>query len=281
MSNRKLYKLDKQGNLNFGTLNRLHRNKYKADSVWNQTWVLMIIIIACMVADWFSFASLFASFLYENELLRNICIIGMVLCFEISPVYCGYNMKKKACGYNVEAISIVLPLAAFILGVIINILLRIATRDLAFPDLSNTTTSVLGGDTTESGGSSNALTYSIFFSVLPIITSLVAYSATYTMSNPLNQERQKLEKTKLELTQNMSQLESVLAEYDADENYLDRMLADDDSKFDSALSMIRNQRDEYFDYARQRINEHLASPAATGYMVEYAEKSNYKEDNNR
>ena len=279
MKNKKLYRLDKQGHLDFHTRGRLHQEKYKADSVWNQTWVLMIIIVFCMAADWASFASLFASFLYDNELLRNICIIGMVLCFEVSPVYIGYNMKKKACGYNVEVIAILIPLAAFALGVIINILLRIATRDLAFPDLSNISTSVFSGNTTESSGSANALTYSIFFSVLPIITSLVAYSATYTMSDPLKRERQGLEKINMELTQNIDHLEAALAEYGSDEDYLNRMLADDQAKFEAALSMIRNQRDEFFDYARQKISEHLASPSATSYAVKYGLKTcDEKED---
>jgi len=279
MKNPKLYKLDKQGNLNFLTHNRLHKDKYKEDSVWNQTWLLMVIVAACIVADYASFSSLFASFLYDNALLRNICIIALVLAFEISPVYLGAAMKKRACGYHVEKISMIIPLLAFVLGVIINLILRLATHELTFPDLSGAVTSMIGGtNETESTGSQNSVVYACFFAILPVITSLVAFAASYAMSDPLKKERAALEKTKIELTRQIGQLESMLAEYGSDESYLERLLADDESKFNTALMMIHNQRDEFFDYARQKISEHLASPAATSYVVDYGKKSNFEED---
>jgi hypothetical protein len=277
MKDKKLYQMDKDGNLNFRPLEKLHKDRYKPDSVWNHTWVLMLIVIACMVADFASLASLFAAFLYDNTFLRYICVIGMVLVMEIAPVYLSYNLKKRACGYNVETISIVIPLVAFIVGAAINIMLRIVTRNEAFPNLSSLTTSVIGGDSAETGDSSKPIYYAIFFAILPILTSLIAFAATYTMSNPLNHERKKLEKANIDLTQHIDQLESVLAEYDSDGNYLDRMQTDDDSKYNAALAMIHNQRNEFFYYCRQRISEHLASPGATSYEVGYALKD-YRKD---
>ena len=77
--------MDEEGNLNFRPLNKLHNDKYKPDSLWNQAWVLTTIVIACMAADFASFSSLFAAFLYDNVLLRYIAIIGMVLVMEIAP----------------------------------------------------------------------------------------------------------------------------------------------------------------------------------------------------
>ncbi|MDR1464753.1 MAG: hypothetical protein LBJ11_05575 [Oscillospiraceae bacterium] len=278
MKDKQLYRIDKDGNLNFQPLDKLHRDKYKPDSVWNHTWVLMLIVIACMVADFASMSSLFAAFLYDNVFLRYICIIGMVLVMEVAPIYLSYSLKKRACGYNVETISIVIPLVAFVVGAVINIMLRIVTRNEAFPDLSNLTTSVIGGGAVQTGDSSKPLYYAIFFAILPILTSLIAFAATYTMSNPLNHERKKLEKAHIDLIQHIDQLEAVLSEYDSDGNYLERMQTDDDAKYNAALSMIRSQRDEYFDYCRQRISEHLASPGATSYEVDYALKSNYGED---
>ena len=275
---KKLYKLDKQGNLEFNTRNHLHKLKYKSDSVWNQTWLLMVIIIACIIADCASFSSLFASFLYDNALLRSICIIGMIIAMEVGPIYFGYNLKKRACGYNVEKISIIVPLAAFIMGAAINIILRLATHSLVFQDLSNATTSIMGENVAESSDSQNSIIYAWFFGILPIVTSLVAFVATYSMSNPLKSELQKLEKTNIELTDQIDQLDAVLAEYDSDENYLERLMADDNAKFNAALLMIQKQRDEYFDYCRQRISEHLATPSATSYVVEHVVSNNYEED---
>ena len=278
-NNKKLYQVDKQGNLQFKPLSKLHKEKYKPDSVWNHTWLLMVIIIACVITDIASFASLFSSFLYDSALLRYVCIVGMIIALEISPIYFSYNLKKRACGYNVEAISIYIPLASFVIGVIINIVLRIVTHDLVFPDLSDTTTSIIGGGgVTKNEGSSRSLVYAIFFAIVPILTSLAAMAATYTMSNPLNNERKKLEKADLEIKQNIDQMEAIISEYDADSNYLERMLSEDDSTYNAALSMIHNQRDEYFNYSRQRISEYLADPGATSYEVAYSLKSSQGED---
>ena len=273
---KKLYKLDKQGNLEFNTRNHLHKLKYKSDSVWNQTWLLMVIIIACVIADCASFSSLFASFMYDNALLRGICIIGMIIAMEVGPIYFGYNLKKRACGYNIEKISIIAPLVAFTMGAAINIILRVTTHSLVFPDLSNATTSIMGGNVTESSDSQNSIIYACFFGILPIITSLVAFVATYSMSNPLKSELQKLEKTNIELTDQIDQLDAVLAEYD--DNYLELLMADDDAKFNAALLMIQKQRDEFFDYCRQRISEKLGTPSATSYVVEHTAANNYEGD---
>jgi len=279
MKDKKLYRMDEDGNLNFRPLGKLHKEKYKPESFANHTWFLAVIIACCIAADFASFSSLFASFLYDNAFLRYICIIGMVLVMEIAPVYLGLNAKKKSCGYNVEMITIIVPLVAFILGAAINIMLRLVTHSDVFPDLSDATTSIIGGGgVTETNGSSKSIFYAIFFAVLPIATSLVAFAATYTMSNPLNKERQKLEKANIALTEHIDQLESIVSEYDAEDNYLDRMLAEDDAKYNAALSMIHSQRDEYFDYSRQRISEHLASPGATSYEVDYGLKSRRERD---
>jgi hypothetical protein len=232
-----------------------------------------MIVIACMVADFASFSSLFAVILYDNVVLRYIAIIGMVLVMEIAPVYLAYNLKRKSCGYRVETINIIVPLVAFIAGAAINFMLRIATRNEAFPDLSSMTTSVIDStDTMETGGSPNALYYALFFAILPILTSLIAFAATYTMSDPLNAEKKRLEKSELELKQHIDQMEAVLAEYDSEGNYLERMLSEDEQKYNAALWTIHSQRDEWFDYARQRISEFLASPGATSYEVEYKTK---------
>jgi len=266
---KKVYKLDKKGNLHFTARNQLHKSKYKSDSVWNNTWVLGIIIGFCALADYASFSSLFSAILYDNAFLRGICILGMVVIMEFSPAYVGFNLKKKACGYNVEALAIIVPLLAFILGCAINIILRLATHSLVFPDFSDTATSVIGSSASESGNSSNSIVYAWFFGILPIATSLIAFGASYSMSNPLKQELQKLEKEHIELTDRIDQIDAILEEYSPDEEYLNRLLSEDESKYNAALSMVQNQKHEFFNYARQRISEHLGTPSATSYVVEY------------
>jgi len=271
MNNKKLYTLDNEGNLRFEKRRQLNKSKHKPDSFWNSSYFLALIIITCVAADYACFSSLFASFLYSNAMLRNICIIAMVIAFEVSPVYFAYNMKRRSCGYSVPTISIFVAFFAFVLGATANIILRLTTHSLVFPDLVNISTSVIGNsEVIESSGSSNSIIYAWFFAVLPIITSMIVFAATYTISNPLLKEFEKLKKENIELTDEITQLEAILAEYEADENHLDRLLTDDHARYNAALLMIQKQRDEYFDFCRQRMAERLGSPAATSYRVEHS-----------
>ena len=278
MNNKKLYKVDQEGNLRFSKREQLHKSKNRPDSIWNSTWFMMVIIIACLTADFASFSSLFASFLYDNAFLRNVCIVAMILIFEVSPIYLGYNMKRRSCGYTVQKMSIIIPLFAILLGAAANIALRLATHSLVFPDLTNTATSVIGDGGAQSGSSQNSLVYAWFFGSLPIITSLVAFAATYTISSPLKRECEKLQKENIELTDQIDQLDAILTEFGADENYLDRLLAADEAKYNAALLMIQRQRDEYCDYCRQKISEYLGSPSATSYTVGHAVANHVEED---
>ena len=79
------------------------------------------------------------------------------------------------------------------------------------------------------------------------------------------------------MTDQIDQLDAVLAEYDSDD-YLVRLMADDDAKFNAALLMIKKQRDEFMNYCRQRISEKLGTPSATSYVVEHTVTNNYEED---
>ena len=269
MNNKNLYILDNEGNLRFNKRGQLNQSKHKADSFWNSVYFLTLIIIACVAADYACFSSLFGALLYDSVMLRSICIIMMVMVFEVSPIYFAYNLKRRSCGYNVPKLSVVVALIAYTLSAVVNIILRLTTHALVFPDLVNLSTSVIGSSSaTESGGLPNSIVYAWFFGILPIVASMVVYTATYTVSNPLLKEYEKVKKANIELTDEINQLEAILAEYDSDENYLERMLTDDQAKYSAALLMIRKQRDEYFDYCRQKISEHLGSPAATSYTVE-------------
>ena len=266
---KQLYRMDNDGNLTFQPLNKLHKDRYKPDSVLNYTCVLMLVLMTTIVTDFAGFSSLFSKLFYDSIVLRYISILGLILATDVSPAYLGYSLKKRACGYNVETITIIAPLVALVLGLTINAILRLASHEIAFPDLGNLNTSIIDGTAADTT-SSQSIFYAIFFSVLPIITSLVAFAATYSMSNPLNAERKKLEKANLDLTQHLDQLESIVAEYDAEGNYHDRMLTKDEQKYQAALAMITGQEHEYYDHVRQRISEFLANPSATSYEVKYA-----------
>ena len=280
MSKNDLCKTDKHGNLIFPGDKKLKRMTDTPESLWHRTSVLIIILAACAVTDFFSFRQIFDAVLYDSPILRYCCIIGLLCAFEIAPVYLAHNIKKKSVGFNVGRLSIIVPLLILALAIAANIYLRVVTAPDAFPDLSNTSTSAIGGGTNNGPGVSHyAGALGLFMGLLPIITAAICFTATYSMTNPLLTAKRKLEKLRDELTTRCDQLEAALKETDEDD-YLNRLLADDEARYNAALGKIEQQRRTYYDHARMRINEYLANPAAIGYHVAYATGKEDKNDAN-
>ena len=120
----------------------------------------------------------------------------------------------------------------------------------------------------------------VLFDCIVLATSLLAFGASYTISNPLKSELAKVSKQNIEITNQIDQLEAVIAEYESDQNHLDRLLSEDQAKFDASLSMIHKHRDEYCDYSRQKIAEHLGTAAGVSYAAERFIPNNSEEDLN-
>jgi len=268
MPKKTLYKVDKQGNLIF-TQNDLQRARYKTETFWYQPWILLAIMIACAIVDAANFSQLFDGFLLDSDFIRYVSIGAMIIAFEVAPVYFAFSLKKYAMGYNIEKWSILIPLAAFIMAIIVNVILRIVTKDLVFRDITIGTSLLSNSVQTPVNPLPNALYYSIFFAALPLITACVSFAAAFSMANPLRDELKKLDIEKGLILEKIGQIKPIIEEYEADKGFLERLKENDDDKYSAALNMIEKKRDTYLDYVRQRINEHLSDPSDISHPVDY------------
>ena len=229
-------------------------------------------MLLCAAADLVSFMQLFSSFLYDNLSLRFIAIFAMLMAFEIAPIYLGYTMKKREQGYNIRDFLTIGFVASFVMAAVVNVVLRIITKDLAFPDFSNLAASSSAlGSATMAGTRSNALYYASAFAVLPIITSVVSFLASFTMANPLRDEMKKLEHEHVKIAESIGQIQAILKEYDADLEHFDRLLIDDSNKYGAAFAMIQKKRELYFDYVRELFNEYLKDSTEIGRPIKKPE----------
>jgi hypothetical protein len=206
---------------------------------------------------------MFAILLYDSQVMRWLAVVGMLVAFEIIPIIAANNLKKQTSGYKASPALTVILAVIFLCVVVLNVYLRYTTRDTVFPNLDSYTRSMFGnGDIAADMTNPNALPLAMFFGLLPVFTSVVSFGCAYMLFSPLQKEKQSLEKTYALLTDEVNRYSAIIQEYDADANFNERILAGDNAKYEAARARAAGQANYLKNYTRQRIKEHLATPAA-------------------
>lgn len=266
MRKNKLYCIDRQGNLNFTLRKELVRRFGRSDSIWENPVVSVLTMVVCGILDFTMFHQIFASFLYDSLAVRMLSIIGMLIGFDLSPIFLGIVLKKRKQGINAGRVTEVVMIIAFVIAFIANISLRIAVRKLILPDIlfSNTF-----DDGTAIGPALHVnfpMVYALFASALPVVTSFVSFGVSYQSANPLRARAQKLKEEQIRTEDAIAQIEAVLMEYEADSDYLNRLLEEDEQKYRNMLEIIQERTLLYCDYVRERLKEHLGDPTSSNEL---------------
>lgn len=262
--NRKMYKIGQQGNIDFNLRKEIARDHGTGDSGWEHPIVSAVIMLVCGLLDFVMFKQLFGAILWDSVVLQMLSIIALLIGFDLAPVYAGIVIKKIQQGFKGKRYIATMMGVAFIIAFVGNLLLRLETKDIIMPDTSAISSYSMG--TTTSTESSLPLLYACFASVMPLITSLVSFGVSLHSSNPLRGRLVKLEKEQVKLEDDIEEIESILEEYDADEDYMKRLIEDDDEKYNKVLEMVRERGMMYCDYVRERIKEHLGNPVSTNQL---------------
>lgn len=266
-NNETLWSRDNQGNLQFGTKRRIAKERTKPDTLWNHPFLLVVIIVLCAAVDSICFKQLFDSFLLDAPLIRWTAILGMLFAFDFVPVYLGLNLKKRLQSYNVSIAVLITMVAILAIAFAVNVYLRIEFKDLVMPDLTESSTSIFGSVSAESNVSSRAFPYAVFASIVPLLTSIGSFTISFFMANPLKAEKLAFDSEHNELADHIGQIDALLQEYEADPDFYGRLTQDDDAKFEAMRQMIREKRETYRDYVRERIKEHLGNPIANNILA--------------
>lgn len=257
-----LYTSNEQGELIFDDTDS-RRYNYKSDSFFSSLPFQLLILVTCAVTDFASFSQMFSILLYDSQIMRWLAVVGMLVAFEIIPIIVANNLKKYVSGYKSSAILTAALFIIFFCGVALNIYLRYTTRDAVFPNLDSYTRSMFGsGEIAADMSNPNALPLALFFGLLPVFTSVVSFGCAYMLFNPLKKEKQNLEKSCALLIDEVNRYSATIQEYDADADFLERILEGDDAQYEAALARIASQVSYLKNHARQRIKEHLLTPAA-------------------
>ena len=258
-----LWTIDQQGQLHFPMRSKIAGGTAGADTAWEHPVALFIVLLLCAALDFIMFKQLFAAILYDSVWIQRFSILGLLICFDLAPIYLGLFLKKRKQGYRVENWILFGLAAAFFAAFIGNVFLRISMRDVVLPDLTQTSTSVMGevqADT--AAGSDRAMAYALFAAFLPFGTSLVSFGISYLTANPLGKHLRRLRREEVEAQEALDQIDATIAEYDASADHLILLQQEEDERYRATMAAIGEQTLHYCDYVRERIKEHLGDPAA-------------------
>ena len=248
--------------------------RYKPDTPFDNSIVPYLIMSFCAGVDGFVFYSLFSKISYDSPILLAVQIAGFLFGFDVVPIFIGIHYKRLRQGLTKDRFVLYLALAVCAIAVLMNTALRIMTIDLMAPvtdaamtiDMMTNSPGVTAQATTGSGIDPVAIALTIFGIGIPVVTSLGSFFISFVTYNPLQIRKQRLEKMIAQVRDNMRRLDAIIADYDAEPDFVGNMQAEDRTRYDAMLKMNKAKVVGYCDYVRERLKEHLADPSSNNAL---------------
>lgn len=266
-----LISIDCNGEFVYHGLNSHISKKYRADTPLDKSFVPYLIMAFCAIVDASVFISLFKMISYDSPFMLGVQVAGCLFAFDVVPLYLGIQLRRIKQGLSKDRFIMWLALVVCVLACVMNVVLRLMTVEQMSPDLSSATTSYFGTVAQESQTTSidaTAVALTIFGIILPVLTSVGSFFISYLTYNPLKVRKRLEEEMLAEKKDEIRRLDAILTEYDADTEFAEHLVQDDEGKFEEMKKMQRAVVISYCDYVRQRLKEHLATPTAINALSE-------------
>ena len=242
--------------------------KYKADTPFDNKVVPYLIMAFCALVDGFVFYGLFSKISYDSPVMLGVQIAGFLFGFDVVPIFFGIQYRRLRQGLNKDRFTLILALAVCSIACLMNIILRITTIDLLSPDVGMETTSYFGTavQEAETDVDPTAIALTIFGIGIPLVTSLGSFVIAYMTYDPLK-IRMRREEEMIEATRDeVRRLEAILDDYDAEPNFAEHLMADEEGKFREMIKLQQSLAIGYCDYVRQKLKEHLHNPSSNSVL---------------
>lgn len=262
-----IWMLDRNGEIENLKLNHGTRMKYKADTPMDKSFVPYLVMLFCAVVDATVFLSLFKMISYDSPFMLAIQVSGFLFAFDVVPIYLGIHLRRLKQGLTSDRFIMWLAVGVCALACLMNIGLRILTiHEMAPPDLSGAATSYYGtvvdASAQSSGIDSAAIALTIFGIGVPILTSIGSFFISYLTYDPLRVRLQRQDEMIAEKWDEIRRLKAILCEYEADEGWAEKLIADDERRCAEMARMHKALTISYCDYVRQCLKEHLKNPTS-------------------
>lgn len=266
-----LISIDRNGEFVYHGLNSHTSKKYRADTPLDKSFVPYLIMAFCAIVDASVFISLFKMISYDSPFMLGVQVAGCLFAFDVIPLYLGIQLRRIKQGLSKDRFIMWLALVVCVLACAMNVVLRLMTMEQMSPDMSSATTSYFGTVAQESQITSidaTAVALTVFGIILPVLTSVGSFFISYLTYNPLKVRKRLEEEMLAEKKDEIRRFDAILTEYDADTEFAEHLVQDDEGKFEEMKKMQRAVVISYCDYVRQRLKEHLATPTAINALSE-------------
>lgn len=262
---------DRNGEFIYNGLNSHIGKKYRADTPMDKSFVPYLIMLFCAVVDTSCFVSLFMRISYDSPFMLAIEVAGCLFAFDIVPLYLGIQYRRLKQGISKDRFVLWLALAVCMLACATNVILRLTTMNQMSPDLSSASTSYFGtvaAEVADTTADPTAIALTIFGIVLPILTSIGSFFISFLTYNPLKVRKRTIDEMLNEKKDEVRRFDAVLGEYDADLEFANHLLEDNEGKYEAMKKMQRAVVLNYCEYVRQKLKEHLANPTSINALSE-------------
>lgn len=262
---------DRNGEFVYQGLNSHIGKKYRADTPLDKSFVPYLIMLFCAVVDASVFISLFKMISYDSPFMLGIEVVGFLFAFDVVPLYLGIQLRRLKQGISKDRFILWLAFVVCVLACAMNIALRLTTMDQMSPNLSAASTSYFGTVTEEAvdtGSDPTAIALTIFGIGLPMLTSIGSFFISFLTYNPIKVRKRAAEEMLAEKNDEIRRLDAILSEYDCDPEFAEHLREDDDGKYNEMQKMLRAVTINYCEYVRQKLKEHLATPASVSALSE-------------
>lgn len=251
-------------------LKDLHRDtsvRYKADTPFDHSIAPYLVLLFCAAVDGAVFYSLFSAISYDRPLMLAVQVAGFLFGFDMVPIYIGIQLRRLRQGLNRDWFILWLALSVCIVSAAMNTGLRIATVDAMNPSAAMMHTSFLGAaPAAEETADPTAIALTVFGIGIPLVTSMGSFFISYLTYDPLKTRCRREEELMEEKRDEIRRFEAIIGDYDAEPDFAQRMLTEDQGKYDAMQRYQRALVLGYCDYARQRLKEHLGNPTANNIL---------------
>lgn len=273
MRNSNLWNVSDRGDILRNDLHSDTEKKYKADLALDKSIVPYLVMILCATIDLVFFISLAQIISYDNLLMSIFEVAAFMFAFDVVPIYLGFQYKRVKMKVTNDKGILLAAVTVFVLGVILNIVLRVLTIHDLSPGQAVETASMYGRiaeNTADSSVSNMDLAGAILGMVCPIITSVGSFYISYISYHPWKIKVRSLEERISDKKDALRRYEALLQEAKADENFEMNIKDDDERKYEEMKKYQKAKVLGYCDYVRQRLKEHIGDPTSNNILSEEA-----------
>lgn len=240
------------GELLYKGLKKDTKLKYKADTPFDHSLVPYLILVFCAAVDGAVFYSLFSAISYDSPMLLMVQIAGFLFGFDVVPIYIGIHLRRLRQRLSRDWFILWLALGACALVVGMNVVLRLTTMEKMAP-VSPLQTSFLGALPTAGRDTGTIAGLTVFGIGIPLVTSVGSFFISYMTYDPMKIRRKREEERIAEKRDEIRRLEAVLADYDAELDFAEHLLAEDQGRYEAMKRCHRAVVLSACRYARRKL----------------------------